>query len=251
MGTPKKQPWDKPDVTPGGSEVIRHEDNDKTLNRALRPFSANTLSEQDMEAISDHVERHVGKVDSVLHEIMSDDLHIDVNLVRPSDEFPHAFLCTMGMSALPMHVPQGYDGPTHAELCIFLPPKWPLSQAAFEKHGEDAYWPVRSLKSLARLPNDFQSFLGPGHTIPNGDPPEPLSPRCKFVGMLILPAAIEEFQVLSLTGREVAFFMLVPLFEGEMQLKLDKGTDALIDRFEAANIHVLDLADPRRPNVAR
>lgn len=251
MAKSKEQPWDSErEVTAGGSEIMRHEASEKTLKRLLSPFSSNTLSEGDMDNVSAHVEKHIGKIESVFHEMLSDDLHIDVNFVKPSERVPYNFLCTMGMSALPMHVPKGYDGPKYAELCIYLPPNWPLTQKAFEKHGEDAYWPVRWLKMLSRLPNDYETFLGVGHTIPNGDPPEPLSPRCKFVGVALLPSPDDEFQLLKVGKREIAFFVLAPLYAEEMQLKLDKGMEEVVARFEKANIHPCDLASPKRPNVA-
>jgi len=248
----KKQPWESErEMSLGGSEMIRHELNDKVLNPQLTPHSANTLSESDMEAITAHIERHMGEVESVFHEFLSDDLHIDVNFVTISGDTPMKFLCTMGMSALPMNVPKKYTAPKYAELCIYLPANWPLSDEAFKKHGEDFYWPVRWLKNLARLPNQFDTFLGTGHTIPNGDPAEPLSPHCKFAGFAIIPAPLEEFDTLKLDSREIAFYMLAPLYPEEMDLKLKRGMDALFDAWDAANLRPTDMANPKRVNVGK
>lgn len=246
----KKQPWESErEMSPGGSELIRHELNDKVLNPQLSPRSANMLSESDMDAITQHIEACIGEVDGVFHEIMSDDLHIDVNMVSPTEHMPFNFLCTMGMSALAMKVPRGFGGPRYAEVCIYLPKNWPLTQEAFEKHGEDFYWPVRWLKNLARLPNQFDTFLGPGHTIPNGDPAEPLSPHCKFAGFVIIPMPIEEFYMLKVGKREIGFYMIAPLYPEEMDLKLKKGMDALFDAWDAANLGPTDMANPKRANV--
>ena len=38
----------------------------------------------DVEAISAHIERHIGHVHMVYHEIVSDDLHIDIHHVKSS-----------------------------------------------------------------------------------------------------------------------------------------------------------------------
>jgi hypothetical protein len=149
-----------------------------------------------------------------------------------------------------MKVPRGDDSPTRAELCIFLPPKWPISKDDFKKHGEDAYWPIRWLKRLARLPHDYDTYLALGHTIPNGDPGEPLSPRCKFTGFLIAPALSEEMSSCKVGGETVVFYALAPLFEEEMQFKLDKGVEALFDRFEKHDYAPWDLTSPKRRNVA-
>ena len=248
----KKQPWESErEMSPGGSEIMRHELNDKVLNPEMMPFAKHQLSDADMDAISKHIETHIGEIGGVFHEIMSDDLHIDVNMVEPTEQMPFHFLSTMGMSALPMNVPKRFDGPKYAELCIYLPKNWPLTQEAFKKHGEDFYWPIRWLKNLARLPNQFDTFLGAGHTIPNGDPPEQLSPHCKFAGFAIIPMPIEEFYLLKVGKREIGFYMLAPLYPEEMDLKLKKGMDTLFDAFEAADIGPTDLANPKRANVAK
>jgi hypothetical protein len=211
----------------------------------------NYLSEKEMDAISAHVEAQFGPIDGVLHEVASDALHIDVNVVKPNAKSSRNVLVTMGMSALPMRVPKGYPGPAFTELFMVLPARWPLTEAAFEKHGEDLYWPIGWLKRLARLPNDFQTFLCPGHTIPNGDPPERLSPRCGFVGFAIVPAPEGIDDLMTVGKREVSLFMVVPLLPDEMQLKLDEGIDALLDAMEQSETDLLDLADPKRPSVVK
>lgn len=38
----------------------------------------------DIDAISAHIERHVGRVHMVFHEIVSDELHIDIHHVKSS-----------------------------------------------------------------------------------------------------------------------------------------------------------------------
>ena len=50
----------------------------------------------------------------------------------------------------------------------------------FETPG--GYWPYRMLKELARLPHEFDTFLWKGHTVPNGDPPQPYGPNTPAVG---------------------------------------------------------------------
>ncbi len=249
------QPWESErEITPGGSEVIRHEAKGDKLNKGglLSKFlggKTKFLGEAEMDAVSDHVNTHVGPIESVLHEIVSDELHIDVLYVKPTQEIPYVFLCSMGMCARPMKVPRGDDSPRRAELCILLPPKWPMTQESLKKLGEDAYWPIRWLKTLARLPQDFDTYLAVGHTIPN--PAGALSPRCKFTGFLIAPAPFEGFKTCKVGGEDVAFYTIAPLYEEEMQLKLDEGVEALFDRFEQADFGPLDIANPTRPNVAR
>jgi hypothetical protein len=203
-----------------------------------------------LEQISAHIERHLGPVEMVFHEIMSDTVHIDVHWVKPTADFPFARLVTSGMSDLPMSIPDGSDIPAHLELVMTLPGDWRFEMAAFE--DERWYWPIRLLKTLARLPHKHATWLGWGHTMPNGDPPEPYADNIGFSGALLLPpvSAPEAFQELPIDDdKRIFFFAVVPLFVEEMNLKLREGTEALIDRFVKHQID--DIIDPQRRNVAK
>ena len=234
-----------PEVSPGGSEIIRHEMGDG-------PDDITYLSEQDMDAIERHVEEHFGKVESVLHELISDGVHLDLLPVHfEEDGEAFTFLGTMGMSALPMTLPDLEEGddpddlpPARAELFMLIPGRWEVSE-------EEADWHVMALKMCGRIPSLFDSFLAMGHTIPNEDPPEPYTPDCPFVGALVLSGDIlkEGFAELNTGDGTVAFYALVPLYAEEMDYKLEHGIMALIDKFEEHEIDPAHLADPQRPNV--
>jgi len=88
------------EVTPGGSEVMRHE---KRVPDSAPP----THSAVNLEAIQAHVAGHIGKIDKVLHEIVSDGVHIDVLVVPASDDRPYHLLVTSGISDQAMKVPEG------------------------------------------------------------------------------------------------------------------------------------------------
>lgn len=206
--------------------------------------------EECIEQISDHIEAHLGPVKSVFHEIVSDIVHIDVHLVHPSPAMPFVRLVTSGMSDLPMSIPASADAPRFVELMITLPPHWKLDAESIK---DDAwYWPVRLLKSLARLPHQYDTWLGWGHTIPNGDPATPYAANVPFAGSIILPSitAPQAFRTLDIDdNKRIAFLSVWPLFPGEMELKLKHGADALIDRFEKHRVR--DAVDPRRKDATR
>jgi len=229
------------DISPGGSPILRHAQE--------KPF-APARGEDSIEQISAHIERHLGPISNVLHEIISDTVHLDVHVVPATADTPYLRLVTSGMSDLPMTLPEGVEAPRFMELMVTLPPDWPLTQADFE--DERNYWPVRLLKGLARLPHKYDTWLGYGHTVPNGDPAEPYAPGVGFDGTIVLapvttPDAFEELVIDA--DKTIAFMTLVPLYPEEMALKLKKGAKALLDRFDAKGIQ--DVIKPGRPNVAR
>lgn len=229
------------ELSPGGSPILLH-----TQEKDFAPAHG----EECIAQISAHIEQHLGPISGVFHEIISDAVHIDVHVVPPTDAFPNLRLVTSGMSDLPMTLPEGVEAPQHMELMVTLPADWPIQHADFE--DERHYWPIRLLKGLARLPHKFDTWLGFGHTVPNGHPAEPYAPGVGFDGAIVLPpvSAPEDFGHLVIDARKTIVFMtLVPLYPEEMALKLKKGSDALLDRFDAKGIK--DLIDPARVNVAR
>lgn len=213
------------------------------------PFEA-PRGEEFIEEISNHIEQHLGPIDTVFHELVSDTVHIDVHIVLPNETCDEIRLVTSGMSDLPMSVPEGSGRPKFAELMVTLPPHWKLDQESFK--DEDWYWPVRLLKSLARLPHKHGTWLGFGHTVPNGNPAEPYAANTSFTGAIVLPpvTATSEFSQLTIPGiKDVQFYAVVPLYAEEMELKLRKGTDELLERFDRNGVD--DKIRLDRQNVAR
>jgi hypothetical protein len=231
------------EVSPGGSQMYRYGERDREFELAIG-------DEQTIERISRHIEEHLGPVANVLHEVISDLVHIDVHVVEPTDERPFYTLVTSGMSDRPMTVPPQCEELRFAELMISLPADWPMTQEAFRQ--QDVYWPVRGLKFLARFPHEYQSWLSWGHTIPNGDPPEPLADNTELCCLLLLSPvhAPEGFNSLAIDHEKtVNFFSVIPLYREEMEYKLERGVEALVERF--VEHEVTELLDIQRPNVCR
>lgn len=207
-------------------------------------------------AIADHVARHVGPITNVFHEARPHLFQLDVLVVGPHEARPYTTLVTCGMSELPMRIP--IENPDdlgrvpelrHAELLLCLPPDWPLTPEAFQK--EDNYWPVRWLKKLARFPHLHEGWLGLGHTVPNGDPPEPLAANTRLCGWLVdqpllLPPDIQKLRV---GEKSINFYAIVPLYDEEMTFKVRKGSGAFAHLLDRAKVS--ELIDPARPSVTR
>ena len=216
------------------------------------PFAAD--DEALANAIGEFVTEHIGPVTNVFHEIQSDIVRVDLLVVGPRAERPYTTLVTCGMSGLPMNVPiidpedvGRLPELRFAELLLCLPPDWPLTVEAFQQ--EEHYWPVRWLKKIARLPHLHQAWLGVGHTIPNGDPARPFAANTSFCCWLVehpvlLPA---EALKLRLPNRHINFYSLVPLYEAEMNVKVNRGMPTLTQALDAH--HVSELIDLQRASV--
>lgn len=229
-----------PSETPTGSGLSRHTARERTWEPAA------PTDRDSAEAVERHIQRHFGKIAFVWHEMISDLVHIDVHVVEPTPERPFFTLVTSGMSDLPMTVPAGV-GP-YAELLICLPPDWPFS-ADGQNEDEKAYWPIRLLKMVARLPHEYDTWIGVWHSVPNGDPAEPYADGTPFAGVLVAPMINHPEEARTITtaeGRQISLLALVPLHPAEIDLKVTEGTQALLDAFD--RITVNELFDPARPS---
>lgn len=228
--------------TAGGSTVYKHKP------RADTGIVPPDMSDSNLQAIDDHIIEHIGNIDTVWHEIVSDIVHIDVHVVAPTPERPYYTLITSGMSDLPMSAPEGANDQQFAELMICLPPDWKLKQEDFR--DECNYWPIRWLKTLARFPHEYETWLWSAHTIPNGDPAEPLADNTSFIGFMLarpMTTSVEFHELLVPPLKTIHFHSLIPLTSAEMDFKLQHGANALIDRFE--NAKVTELLDIHRKSV--
>lgn len=234
--------------SPSGSPIYRY-------GPRRKPFEP-AVDNPDAEKIEQHVEKYIGKIDSVYHELVSDLVHIDILWVKPTPQRNFHTLITCGMSSRPMNAPPQVNEFKYAELLICLPPDWPLAdalQTTSETEAEEwYYWPIRVLKTLARFPHAYNTWLWYAHTVPNGDPPAPFADNTELSGVIIGPPLLapEDFFKLVINPDKVIYFLSVlPLYKEEMEFKLAKGADALFERLDKQD--VTELLDIHRPNVCK
>ena len=187
-------------------------------------------SEDEMSAIEQHIKNTFGEFENVFHELVSPDIHVDICVVPPSEERDYYTLVTMGMGAHRMNVPEELAEYKleRAELAIALPADWKLVQESMQ--DERWYWPIRLLKVLARLPIASDTWLGFGHTMDNK---ENFAENTKLCAAILTgPQSTEEGgEVCTLPGgEEVNFYQVIPLYEDELDYKLEHDADALLDK---------------------
>jgi hypothetical protein len=200
------------------------------------------------QAVEAHVELHFGKIATVWHEIASDLVHIDVHVVPPTDDRPFHTLVTSGMSDLPMAVPPGAQASEFAELMLCLPPRWPM--ADYATSADESSWPVGLLRTVARLPHIYRTWIAAWHSVPNGDPAEPYAADSPFVGALVTPMVLcgpEADTITTASGKEISLLALIPLHRAELELKVSQGFQALLEGFQRDGVS--ELLDPTRPST--
>lgn len=234
------------ETSPGGSTIHKYNNSTDTV---LHPPEVSGLYAAD---VAKHFRKYFHDHESfVFHEIESDLVHIDVHVVKPTPQKPFYVLYTTGMSDLPMTLPsdiaQEYKHLERAELFIMLPADWNLSDECNPNLCYEQYWPVQMLKTLARLPHEYGTWLGWGHTIPNGPDYEPLQKGSAMNGFVLLESTDENMALLKAAdGTPVHLYMAAPAYREEIEYKLEHGMQALEELFVQNNLpQVLDI---HRPN---
>ena len=208
------------------------------------PANNSVNSGDDITLGIDHfIRKNVGEVVQIFHEIISDDLHIDIHHGRSHGDFRYQWLFTSGMSRAAMNVPpQCLDG-QFAELVMCLPAKWPLDMDAFK--DENNYWPIRLLKSLARYPHENNTWLYGGHSVPFG---KSFAPSTKMSSaMLFEPRLLGREPFIHLCDKTVSLWAVCPLYEDEIAYKTSSGFDALMELLRKNGVS--ELLQPDRPSV--
>ena len=221
-----------------------HSDNEDTQDE--EEFSnPEVYTEEEMEAVEGHIQQYFGKFENVFHEIVSPDIHVDICMVPPTEERDYYTLVTMGMGAHRMNVPKELAEYKleRAELAIALPADWKLDQESMK--DEKWYWPIRLLKSLARLPIASDTWLGFGHTMDNQ---EDFAENTKLCAAILTgPQGTEDGSEVCIlpSGEEVNFYQVIPLYQDELEYKLEHDADALMNKMRGISF----VVNPTRQNA--
>lgn len=214
------------DKTKGGSQIITH----KQATPATTPKEAGVYAEE----ISNHIEKYIGKIGIVFHELVSLRIHLDINIVYPTKERNFFTLVSMGMSDKPMNTPPQAAEYALGELVMYMPATWEVEKVKDKDVPEELWWPIRVFKGMAQMPSEYNTWLAMGHTVPNGPKNEPFFANTKQCCAYLTPTywEIPEFFKLPVKeGKTIRFYNLHYIYESEMNYKLEKGSEALDDLF--------------------
>jgi hypothetical protein len=232
--------------SPGGSAIHRYQASE-------REWQAPARGDGSEEIVAKHFAALGIEAQTVLHEIISDLVHIDVHVSQPTPERPFYTLFTTGMADLPMTVPDGQEQYRYAELMICLPSDWPMPATGQATTGDTAYyWPIGILKFLARFPHEYKTWLCEGHTLPNGDPPAPFDDSTQLCCALLAPPLTiprDGHQVRIREDKLIHFYAVLLIHKTEMELKLAKGVNALFDALDRKKVN--EILDPARPPATK
>lgn len=209
------------------------------------PSDINELSKNDFENIKQFICDNFGDFDGVYKEIVSEKINCNICIVPPNETNNFYKIITIGASALDMNIPQELENKNLElfELVIFLPNDWEFQ---FDKIFQDEvtsskwYMPINILKNIARLPFEYDTWIGYGHTICFNDNLK-LGEFKNFV--LDVPNNLLETKFLKLeNGKIVNFYCVIPVLNDEMDFILDNNVENLLEKiYDKNNSQVINI----------
>jgi len=221
--------------SPSGSPIIRHgQGQERTIGFSDAPAEW-------MEERERFYDRFFGKCDMVVHEMIPMIPHIDVYIYPPQGGRDYYTLITSGMSDYEMKAPKGVPADMRrTELFMRV-----RDLGQLEQYTTSHPWQVEVLRFMAAFPIKHNTWFGPLHTVPNGNPPQPLADGSVLTTTFFMPAAFEDpafTDGITYSNKTKASFLWVDFITtAECDFKLKNGGDALLDLFDKyKHPHVLD-----------
>lgn len=209
------------------------------LQQQSETFAKEVYTAQEKSIIEEHIGKYFGSSTLVLHENAGGNMDIDIYIVPPRCEHDYYTLVTCGMGAYKMQAENQPNAMVRAELLINVPKTWLFNKEALE--NEKYYWILRFLLKTVYLPVNNQLCFGWGYTIGSE---EPLTEGADFAGAILLYPGIFGEQSYSCTlpnGEIVNFYQLIPLYQEEIEFKLEHGLDKLLEKCPDELLEVVDI----------
>lgn len=142
---------------------------------------------------------------------------------------PLTVLMTSTLSEYKMPVSEKWKGREYNEIFFAMPAYWDLDDKGNASLQALYDWIFR----LEKFVKEKNTWFGPGHSIPCGNPSTAISPLLKQDNFIFInPMFLEDlFQPLILTDKVVHLLATVPVFSDELEYKMSKGTHKFVRRF--------------------
>lgn len=170
---------------------------------------------------------HISSIDVAEGEIPLLKIRIDI-------KSPVTILVTNGLSNYKMPIPDKLEGREYNELFFCLPSYWLLES----KDDPNMNWVFYWIQRLAKYVQEKNTWFGPGHTMPCGNPFQALSPMMRANHFLLSDPILlfDELLPLKIADKTIHFLAIIPIFEDEMDYKQGKGTYKILKKFKQHGI---------------
>lgn len=196
-----------------------------------------------------HIEKYLGEIENVFHEEITENYHLDIYHVPPTKNGFYHKLITYGVSKIKLEKDRELHSSKYVELIVCLPALWYKGENHYKEiqYGWPYRWLVEiSQKLILEAAYPWYGFNNNGQRI------YPVANNTKQCGFIPLQPTLvnPEFNKFKIAqDKFVDFFNIVPLYEEEINFRINRGMKAFEKKFYGNGI--TELIDINRKNVCR
>ncbi|EOQ28978.1 TPA: suppressor of fused domain protein [Bacillus thuringiensis] len=228
----------------GQLEIVKLLENQKELTTTIAEVNDNNQDYHD--EILEHVTKYFGTIQNTIIEIVpGSNVSVNIHIIPPSMNKDFVTLVTTGMSDVPMGYSNEESEFKYAELLLKLPSSWLVGKENME--DKNYYWPLEWLRKVAHIPHIYDGWLAEGVILPNGEPPQPFASNTNLSCIMVCRPKESGLDKVQVEQGDINIYTLVPIYEEERNLALEKGYEYLFKKMNEKGIS--DVLDINRVNV--
>lgn len=214
----------------GEEEIAKLLENHKKTSITME--EENNSNQEHHDVILKHVTNSFGSIkNSISEHIPGSRVAINIHIIPPSNNKNFITLVTTGMSDRPMDYSKEDSVYKYAELLLKLPLNWEIEKESM--NDEKKSWPIAWFRKVAHIPHIYDGWIEEGVILPNGEPPQPFAENTKLSCMMVCRPKESELSNTNIKQRNIRMYTLIPIYEEERNLALEKGYDYLLKKNES------------------
>ncbi|MCM3169380.1 suppressor of fused domain protein [Peribacillus frigoritolerans] len=228
----------------GQEEIVKLLENQKGWSTTVTETNDNDQDHRNV--ILEHVVKYFGPIKNTISEtVPGSRVSVNIHIIPPAINKDFITLVTTGMSDQPMDYSDKESVLKYAELLLKLPSSWIVGNENIK--DQNHYWPLGWLRKVAHIPHIYDGWLEEGVILPNGEPPQPFASNTKLSCIMVCRPKESEMDNVYTKQGNIHFYTLIPIYEEERNLALEKGHEYLLKRMSEKGIS--DVLDIHRVNV--
>ncbi|MFU1992785.1 hypothetical protein CN918_03905 [Priestia megaterium] len=228
----------------GQKEIVKLLESQRGLSTDVTTTN-HTDQDRHIEVLN-HITKQFGPIEDTISEtVPGSRVSVTIHIIPPSVNKDFVTLVTTGMSDEPMDYSDEERTFKYAELLLKLPSSWVVEKDNMKDPNH--YWPFGWLRNVAHIPHLYDGWLEEGVILPNGEPPQPFASNTKLSCVMICRPQESGLANVHTRDKDINMYTLVPIYEEERKLALEKGYEYLLERMNEKGI--TDVLDINRINV--
>lgn len=215
-----ENPWRAIEVAKGcGNKQII-----KLIEEAMKNNSMN-----EFKTFNEYIENEIGVIDTTIEGIpLVDNFKMNLNVIIPKIDNGYRILMTDGMGRIKL------ADNNRVELMVKIPAEWAGNITDTAK--QDAYSIYKWLIYLSYIPHKFKCSIVNGLPCPTSKARSSIFKGTEMTSFLYAYPEEEKIRNVNISDKTINLYEILPIYEEEYQLALQKSGEFVIELFKEKNI---------------